>query len=372
METDLEEIGISASNWVAANRRALFFVGLGIVALALLSSMKEVTSLLMLSYLLAVLLEPLVKLLSRIKLSRSLAITAIMAGGIFFSLLFLFIILPPVIGQYSQLITDLPVYAERFAKFLSTTLTTLGFSNIPNLEGFVLWAKERSHGLRPEHLRHVTTGLMNILLEGYSLTLMMLNLTLLPFFLFYISVDLNEIHKTVGSLFPEDLREKLTTLAKEILEQIYAFFKGQITVSAIMAVLYAIGLTVIGVPSGLAIGLLAGILNVVPYLGVIVGLLLAIGSVLISTPGITPVLLVLLVFGVVQFLEGVVLTPKIVGEKTGIPPLGVMLALLIGGQLLGIAGLIVAIPAAAAAKVIIKFLWREVKADEILPSLETE
>ncbi len=133
-----------------------------------------------------------------------------------------------------------------------------------------------------------------------------------------------------------------------------------------MAILYAIGLWAVGVPSGLAIGFLAGILNVVPYLGVITGLFLSMTSMLIADATWVNAFLVLGVFGSVQFLEGTFLTPKIIGSNTGMHPLGVMLALLIGGQLLGLFGLVIAIPAAAATIVLFRFLWKEVRESEPL------
>ena len=153
-----------------------------------------------------------------------------------------------------------------------------------------------------------------------------------------------------------DIRTRVTTVGKQILAHVYAFFEGQLTVSALLAVLYVIGLWLVGLPSALVVGCVSGLLNVVPYLGIASGIVLATVITLVTEPSITQLLLVWGVFVAVQMLEGNFLTPKIVGESVGIHPLGVMLALIVGGQLFGLIGLILAIPAAASIRVLFTYL----------------
>lgn len=363
MPVNLANLAEVIRSWIFENRRSLFFVFFGTLALWLLMELKEISSLLILSYLIALLMEPGVAKLARWRVPRPAGVLTLIIGFILGILIFLFVLIPPVVKQYSQLLEQLPLYVEKLAGFVRSTLSSTGLVEVPNLEDLVILAKESVRDLSPEQLKKFFNTLLGVLLEGYSVTLLIFNLTLLPFFVFYLSVDLNRIHSACGEMLSETTREKIGRVSKEVMDQIHAFIKGQFTVSGIMAVMYAAGLALIGVPSGLAIGFLSGILNIIPYFGVIVGMLLSVGAVLISEPGWLQILLVLLVFGVVQSVESMLLTPKIVGDRTGIPPLGVMVALLAGAQLLGFIGIVIAIPIAAAGKVIFNFAWREVHED---------
>jgi predicted PurR-regulated permease PerM len=361
VETNLEELAEKAENWIRANRRALFIFTSAVLLVWILSLMKEVTLLLVVSYLIAVLIEPAVERLTTKTFGRSGAIFLLMLTLVFAFLFLVFVILPPVIYQYAELINLLPQNAEQLAKRVKKLTSNLGVSKSVDVDVLVTWIRAKASTLGPESIGKAAAGLMGFLLRGYSVTLTILNLTLLPFFVFYISYDLKEIHQAIGDFFSPEGRTKYQQLSQEILAQVYAFSKGQIIVSLVMAVLYGVGLSLVDVPNGLAIGFLAGMLNIIPYLGTISGVFLSITSVLISDPTWSHIFLVLGVFVFVQSVEGLYLTPKVLGDKTGLHPMGVILALLIGGQLLGIFGLIIAIPAAAATKILFKFLWSEVK-----------
>ena len=199
------------------------------------------------------------------------------------------------------------------------------------------------------------------MLKGYSFALAVVNLFLLPFFVFYITRDLEQMHRFVGGFFSPDSRGRIARVGQEILRHVYAFFEGQLTVCAILAVLYAIGLSLVGLPWAVIVGTITGLLNIIPYLGVGIGLVLATVITLVSEPTVFQFALVYGVFIAVQTLEGSFITPKIVGESVGIHPLGVMVALIIGGELLGLLGLIIAIPAAASVRVLFAHLLKVVE-----------
>ena len=119
-----------------------------------------------------------------------------------------------------------------------------------------------------------------------------------------------------------------------------------------MAILYAIGLSIVGLPLAIVVGAGAGLLNVVPYLGIAIGITLATIITAVSEPSLIQFIKIYSVFGIVQMLEGFFLTPKIVGDSVGIHPFGVMLALIVGGQLFGLLGLVLAVPTAASTRVL--------------------
>jgi predicted PurR-regulated permease PerM len=214
--------------------------------------------------------------------------------------------------------------------------------------------------LGSEHLSRLGKAVLEAVLRGYSLTLTIFNLLLLPFFLFYIARDLKEIHIVIGKFIRDDIEVKIKAMSDEILSHVYAFFRGQITVSLIMAILYMAGLWLVGLPYAFIVGLLSGLLNIVPYLGIGIGVVLSVVITLVTEPSLAQFAQVLGVFVAVQLLEGTVLTPKIVGGSVGIHPLLAMVALVVAGQLFGLLGLVIAIPGAAALRVLFQTLRREI------------
>jgi predicted PurR-regulated permease PerM len=144
-----------------------------------------------------------------------------------------------------------------------------------------------------------------------------------------------------------------------------AFLRGQLTVMLALGVLYAAGLSIVGVDFALLIGLIAGLVSFVPYLGLIVGIIIATIAVLFQSHDITQVLWVFGVFAIVQLLEGTVLTPLLVGDKIGLHPVTVIFAVMAGGQLFGFFGILVALPVAAVLAVIMRHLRASYKQSQI-------
>lgn len=174
-----------------------------------------------------------------------------------------------------------------------------------------------------------------------------MNLALLPIFTFYLLSEWDRMTAFVRALVPVRHQTRVNRIAGAVDERLAAFVRGQLTVCAVLAVLYSLGLWAAGVDMALTVGLLSGALFVVPYLGTVVGVVL--GSVLcLMKYGVDIHLLyVALAFGIPQFIESWYLTPKVVGDKVGLHPLVVMIALLAGGGLAGIWGMLLAIPLTA-------------------------
>lgn len=185
-----------------------------------------------------------------------------------------------------------------------------------------------------------------------------LNLVMIPVFTFYFLRDFDRMRLSLVDYLPEHNRAWLLTRIEAMDEVVGAWFRGQVQVAFILAVLYAIGLaftfgvTGIGFVPGIAIGLLAGVLNIIPYFGFVIGFGL---SVLLSIIDWEPMALVgvLVTFAVVQGLEGYVITPRVVGEAVGLSPVVVIIALLVGGELLGLLGILLALPLAGIARVLL-------------------
>lgn len=183
-----------------------------------------------------------------------------------------------------------------------------------------------------------------------------LDLLLVPFFVFYILIDFQRWRDSLEELFPPRFREPFSRLFDESGRILESYVRGQLLIGIIMAGFYAIGFWALGVPAWAGIAIIAGLLNAIPYVGTILGFLLASVFMLAEGSGVWSVAGVLGVFAAVQTIEGYVLTPKILGGRLNLHPMAVFLGLLVGGKLFGILGIVLAIPGIAIGKVFLKFL----------------
>jgi predicted PurR-regulated permease PerM len=173
------------------------------------------------------------------------------------------------------------------------------------------------------------------------------NILLLPVVLFYLLRDWDALVKGIGNLIPREIMKKTVDIAQEIDQVLAEFLRGQFTVMLAMSVFYATGLWLAGLDNALSIGILAGLLNFVPYLGPAIGMGLALIVGALQFTSFNQIIPVLLVFGIGQLIESNFITPKLVGDRIGLHPLIVILALLAGGQLFGFAGVLLALPISA-------------------------
>jgi len=183
-----------------------------------------------------------------------------------------------------------------------------------------------------------------------------LDLLLVPFFVFYILIDFQRWRDSLEDLIPPRFREPFSRLFDESGRILESYVRGQLLIGIIMAVFYAVGFWVLGVPAWAGIAIIAGLLNAIPYVGTILGFALASIFTLAEGGGWWDIAGVLGIFVAVQTLEGYVLTPKILGGRLNLHPMAVFLGLLVGGKLFGFLGIILAIPGIAIGKVFLKFL----------------
>jgi predicted PurR-regulated permease PerM len=178
-----------------------------------------------------------------------------------------------------------------------------------------------------------------------------------PVVAFYILVDWDKMVETIDSWLPLDYRDSLRKIASEINDALAGFIRGQSLVCLFLGVWYGLGLTLIGLDFGFLIGVVGGVLSVVPYVGSLTALVLALAVALVQGwPNLKMFFLALAVVGVGQFLEGNIISPKLVGESIGLHPVWLMFALFAFGGLFGFTGLLIAVPAAAALGVLARHL----------------
>lgn len=180
------------------------------------------------------------------------------------------------------------------------------------------------------------------------------NLVLIPVITFYLLRDWDVLVERGRELLPRPLEPQVVRLARESDQVLGAFLRGQLSVMVALGAIYAVGLAIAGLDFALLIGMLAGMLSFVPYLGFIVGLLTASLAVLMQSHDLMHLVPVLIVFGIGQVIESAVLTPWLVGDRIGLHPVAVIFAVLAGGELFGFVGVLLALPTAAVLAVLLR------------------
>ncbi|MCU0754204.1 MAG: AI-2E family transporter [Xanthomonadales bacterium] len=232
---------------------------------------------------------------------------------------------------------------------------------------------ESTFGLQPELLRMeylieqlrqhwqqaggiAKTVITGIASSGFAILAWLVNLLLIPVLVFYFLRDWDVMIQRIDELLPRSIESTVARLARESDEVLGAFLRGQLTVMVALGIVYSVGLWLVGIKLAPLIGMTAGLISFVPYLGGIVGVGAALLAALVQFGGEWPYLLgVLAVFAVGQTLEGFVLTPWLVGDKIGMHPVAVIFAIMAGGQLFGFLGVLLALPVAAIVMVLLRY-----------------
>lgn len=285
------------------------------------------------------------KIFRTLTMPRALATILVMLALSSIAILLAFIMLPLLAKEINHFVTQLP-------HIISATQVNL----LPLAQEFfgeaVQWDADTLKNLLKEHWQVAGGVAAKILpwLSGSSAILIeaLLNLVLIPVVLFYLLCEWPNFMARVNSFIPRRWHSKVTEIAGEIDSVLAEFLRGQITVMLLMSVIYVIGLWAVGLEFALPIGLIAGILVFVPYVGMIIGLSLATLVAATQFGQLTGVLTVWAVFGMGQLLEGFIITPRFVGERIGLHPLAVIFSLLAFGQLFGFFGVLLALPLSAA------------------------
>ncbi len=184
------------------------------------------------------------------------------------------------------------------------------------------------------------------------------NLLLIPVVTFYLLRDWDVLVARLRVMLPRRNEATVVRLVGEADEVLGAFLRGQLLVMLGLATIYAVGLSLVGLDLALLIGIAAGLVSFVPYLGFIVGIVAAVIAALVQFHELYPLLWVFAVFGIGQLIEGTVLTPLLVGDRIGLHPVAVIFAVLAGGQLFGFMGVLLALPVAAVVMVFLRHWYQ--------------
>lgn len=332
-----------------SHRRQLQFWGVGTLVFILLMWLLGDTLLpFFAGAAVAYFLDPIADRLERLGMGRAVATAIIAVATVLFMAVALLLLVPALIDQVGAFITAAPEYFSQFIAFLSERFPEAFEENSP-IRTNLAEAQGR--------IQEGGLTLLNTVLAG-SLQLIdfIVFLLVTPVVAFYLLLDWDHMVGRVNAMLPRDHARTIRQLAREIDTALAGFVRGQLLVCLILGTFYAIALTLVGLPFGFLVGMVGGLLTFIPYVGALVGGLLSIGIALATFWG--DPFRIILVAGIFQFgqlIEGNVLSPNLVGRSVGLHPVTLILALAVFGRLFGFAGMMVAVPVAAAIGVLTRF-----------------
>ncbi len=298
------------------------------------------------------LLDPLADRLEALKFPRGVA-AAIILGTFFFAVVAVLVVLAPMLqNQVADFIARVPKYvssleavAEPLIAHIKAQLTDAQLERL----------REAAAGYAGDAVGLLGGLVRNLFSGGVAVVNVLSLVVIMPVVAFYILRDWDRIIASLDALLPLGAAETVREQLREIDTRLSGFVRGQAIVCLVLGTWYAVGLSLVGLDFGLLIGLGAGLISFIPYFGTAVGLGVGLGLAFAQFSEWLPIALVAAVFVSGQVLEGFVLTPNLVGERVGLHPVWVLFALMAGGGLMGFTGVVLAVPAAAAIGVLVRF-----------------
>jgi predicted PurR-regulated permease PerM len=366
----------------ALGRQIGFWLAAGVVFAIFIYLFSNILLPFVAGMVLAYFLDPVADRLQRLGLSRFAATVLILIGFVIVLALALIILIPVLATQLSDFIGHMPSYLSQLQSLIT------GFD--PK------WLEQR-FGINADSLREglnsllasgagfVSTIMTSIWQSGLALFNIAGLFVVTPVVAFYMLLDWDRMVTKVDSWVPRDHVQTVREIATDINTATAGFVRGQGTLCLVLGVMYAFGLTIVGLNFAILIGLFAGLISFIPYVGSLVGLVLSVGVAIVQFwPNYYMIGAVAAVFFFGQFLEGNILQPRLVGKSVGLHPVWLMFALFAFGALFGFVGLLIAVPAAAAVAVLVRFAMKrylasplytghlqdEAQRDQLLPQPE--
>lgn len=302
---------------------------------------------------LAYFLDPVADRLERLGLSRLMATVVILVAFIVVLVLAVVILVPVLASQMADFASKLPDYLTR----LQSLITSFDPKWLEEKFGVdANGLREGLNSLLTSGFGLLTTVFTSIWSSGVALVSVVSLFVVTPVVAFYMLLDWDRMVAIVDSWVPRDYVKTVRAIARDINTATAGFVRGQGTLCLVLGAMYATGLTLTGLNFGILIGLFAGLISFIPYVGSLTGLVLAVGVAFVQFwPDWTMIAAVAGVFFVGQFIEGNILQPRLVGKSVGLHPVWLMFALFAFGALFGFVGLLIAVPASAAVAVLVRF-----------------
>lgn len=354
---------------MSALQKYLLFFGL-ILVMTLVYLLKPMLTPFLIGLLIAYLGDPLVDKLEEMRLRRSVAVGVVILVFMLAITGAVLVFVPMLIRELVEIIGELPTFIEwlqnHAGPFFLDKLGVDPFDIDLELLKDSLLANWQSTG--------GTIGVIiaDITQSGVTLAAWLAGVALVPVVSFYLLRDWDVLIANLRDLLPRLWVGTADRLARECDAVLGAFLRGQLIIMALLGSIYALGLWLVGLELALTIGVLAGFASLVPYLGFIVGLAAATLAALFQFQELMPLVYVLIVFLVGQMVEGMVLTPWLMGDRIGLHPVAIIFAVLAGGQLFGFVGVLLALPMAAVIMVFLRHIHEMYKDSDLYDAVEED
>ncbi|MES2405304.1 MAG: AI-2E family transporter [Pseudomonadota bacterium] len=312
--------------------------------------------------------DPLVDRLERLRIGRGVAASIVFLVMLLLVASALLLLVPLIQRQIARFIAALPGYV---AWLTHTAVPWLEHKlDIPpsEFDASTLIARVREHlgtvgGIAAALLGYATRSGLALIGVGVAVVLV-------PVVTFYLLRDWDKLVAHIDGLLPREAQPTIRRLARETDSVLGAFVRGQLLVMLGLAIYYAVALKLVGLDVGPLIGMIAGLVSFVPYLGFIIGIVASVVAALVQFHDAFHLVLVLVVFGVGSVLESYILVPKLVGDRIGLHPVAVIFAVLAFGELFGFIGVLLALPMASIAMVLLRFLRERYEASSLFAGRE--
>ena len=318
--------------------------------------MAEIFTPFLAAFILAYILRPAFLWLEgrRIPAIAAAGLSVILGLGVVIAILGLFIGLLKI---------EIPLIKEQLPDWIANTQAWLG-PKLAELNLNVDWGALKTTASQKisTHISDNADSLMTstfetVLMSGSSVIAAFVNSVLIIFVMFYLLIDWDHFFGLIKKILPVRAQETVHHLAMHTDGLLSQYLRGMVIVISIMSAFYSIGLSLIGIKGAVALGVFTALMIVIPYIGITLGLTLAVLSAILQFGIGTELLAVLILYGIGQLLEGFFLTPRLVGERIGLHPVAVLFALLLFGKLFGFFGVLLALPISAVSLVLVQYLW---------------
>ncbi|MBE6449253.1 MAG: AI-2E family transporter [Alphaproteobacteria bacterium] len=332
-------------------KTTLFWIISSVVLCSLVFVLRGILMPFVLSFILAYILNPLIVKLQNKHFSRTLATSLViflLALAVLSSIL---ILLPVLQAQIISFVVKVPTLANSLWLKVQPVFELIK-EHISETQ--LSYLKETLSVQTSNFFGDISSALMRLFTGWSALFNVISFLIITPVVVFYLLLDWNEIVEKIKQLIPVKNAELINTKINEMDEILSAFIRGQAIVCLFLALFYGFGLTAIDLDFGFSIGFISGLFSFIPYVGSLTGFVLSLLLAFTQSADWVLFLGILMVFGAGQFLEGYVLTPKLVGDKIGLHPVWVIFALMAGGYLFGFLGILLAVPVSAVLGVLVR------------------
>jgi predicted PurR-regulated permease PerM len=333
--------------------RGLYSVAIGVLVAALLYWLRGILTPIFLAYAIAYLLDPLVDRFEAWRIPRPVGIAIVLGGAAAVFAVFVAIALPGILSEVAIVVAELPSKGLAALNSIRPWLEHHGVHVPQSTTEWVERFGSDASSLASSAIAPAGGALTAVFGAMLAVVGSAAAVLIVPVLAVYLLNDFDRITAGVRDLLPTRYRERVTRYAREVDFALSQFIRGQLTVMAIMAVLYGSAYALLGVRLAVAIGMAAGLLNFIPYLGSAFALVAGLSMSLLGGWNPSQLVGVVISYAAVQSFESFVITPRIVGKTVGLNEVWVLLALFVGGELFGFMGILLALPSAAVAKIFV-------------------